>query len=128
MLPRCRGCNAQLTILKPKRGHSQWVCYGCRIRSKCEIHDEEGCWIWQGAGRGRYGIIRIRTGKASRTCNVHRAAYALWRGPITKSWAVLHTCEKTPLCCNPAHLFLKQQPSPLSSTGMDIAFGLDAAE
>lgn len=123
MLPKCKRCGAQLTIVKTPKRMARWECYGCRIKAKCRIDEKTGCWLWQGAVRNRYGILQIRTGRIRKPCNAHRAAYALWHAPVPKSWAVLHTCEKTPTCCNPEHLYLKQQPEHLCAESANLDFG-----
>lgn len=65
-----------------------------------------GCWLWIGAlMRGRlYGKVYV-DGKLRAA---HRAAWAVWNGPIPSGMAVCHRCD-TPSCINPAHLFLGTQ-------------------
>lgn len=71
------------------------------------VHSEHGrCWIWTGAkatkaGRQTYGNVVVTPGKWTKA---HRAAWELTHGP-TDGLFVLHRCD-TPLCVNPAHLFL----------------------
>jgi hypothetical protein len=65
-----------------------------------------GCWLWSGARRGGgYGQIHIaRIGGRNIRVFAHRAAWFL----AHNEWparCVCHSCD-TPLCCNPAHLFL----------------------
>lgn len=111
----CVWCGGRREIVKPLFQRAKWVCWGCRIKAKCRVsNDPNGCWIWRGATRGDYGIIRIRTSAKYLWRNAHRLAYAVWRGPIAKSWAVEHNCGQK-LCCNPDHLVLKQQPLPLDT-------------
>ena len=59
-----------------------------------------GCWLWLGASHGGddYGTV----GHAK---SAHRLSYLLSFGSISEKAHVLHTCD-TPLCVNPAHLFL----------------------
>ena len=64
---------------------------------------ETACWIWRGAtGRADYGVISV-AGRGY--VLVHRLSYELTSGPIPKGLCICHHCD-TPLCVNPAHLFL----------------------
>ena len=93
-----------------RKAKVRWVCYGCRIKRRCVVPpDPDGCWPWQGNGRGRYGIIWVIYRGKRYLRNAHRIAYVVWNGPVPKSWAVLHACTES-RCCNPGHLYLKQQP------------------
>ena len=107
---KCRRCGAALQIAKmPTRTSVRLICYGCRIKKRSRV-TEAGCWIWQGAKRGNYGIMRVLFQGRYRIRNVHRVAYALWREPVEHSWAVLHTNNcRTHLCCNPEHLRVIKQ-------------------
>lgn len=62
-----------------------------------------GCWLWRGAPNGPEGYGRVRV--AGRIQYVHRVAWSMARGPIPPDLCVCHRCD-TPLCVNPAHLFL----------------------
>ena len=73
-----------------------------RLLRKIEIVD--GCWIWRGIKRGPYGIMNINGSPR----NAHRAAYALFVGPVEDGVSVLHRCGNK-LCCCPDHLFLEVQ-------------------
>lgn len=58
--------------------------------------------LWTGGQNGiGYGQWRYR----GRTIVAHRLAWILTHGPIPEGLFVCHRCD-TPLCCNPAHLFL----------------------
>ena len=88
------------------------VCEGCRIKSRCDYPAGRGgdaCWLWNGARRGNYGVIKLVGGKV---CNVHRAAFVVWRGEVPGGASVVHKCTNK-LCCNPAHLALKTQALPI---------------
>jgi hypothetical protein len=65
-----------------------------------------GCWLWTATTSGKsqpwiYGKVKV----GQRKRFAHRVAWELYRGPIPKGVCVLHHCD-TPLCVNPAHLFL----------------------
>jgi hypothetical protein len=68
--------------------------------------DGTGCWLWTGAkqgGRnGRYGAFQLGWKTQKRA---HRFSYEIAHGPIPQGMMVCHSCD-TPLCVNPAHLFL----------------------
>lgn len=61
-----------------------------------------GCHLWFGAISG-VGYGQFWDGKS--TWGAHRFALARHNGGIPKGLIVLHKCD-TPLCVNPAHLFL----------------------
>lgn len=72
-----------------------------RFWAKVQKGGTDECWLWTGTRGHGYGRIRT-VGK--RFARAHRIAYALTHGdpgPLL----VCHKCD-TPLCCNPAHLFL----------------------
>lgn len=64
-----------------------------------------GCWLWEGAdsgvkGRGRgYGKIKIK----GKTYYVHRIAYMIFVGPLTRRHQVDHECNNR-RCIRPEHL------------------------
>lgn len=67
--------------------------------------NEKGCILWGGyVHKNGYGMIS--TGRRPpKTLRAHRLAYELAFGPFDNTLFVCHRCD-TPLCCNPAHLFL----------------------
>ena len=71
-----------------------------RIMSKVSINSN-GCWIYDGAYRGEYKVMKVD----GRNQSVHREAYKAFLGPIPEGICVCHRCDD-PHCCNPAHLFL----------------------
>lgn len=72
-----------------------------RLMAKVEI-DSNGCWIWQGAKTGGYGVIGMGP-RGSGTRNTHRVAYEHHKGPIPEGLVLDHLCRNPP-CCNPDHL------------------------
>jgi len=69
-------------------------------RTKVQIDEETGCWIWQGATQnGGYGTVSI--GRSNTTA--HRMFYAVLVEQIPKGETVHHKCA-TRLCVNPEHL------------------------
>lgn len=71
------------------------------ILSNIQIDQATGCWIWQRSkDKFRYGTLTFN-GVALR---VHRAAHALFNGPIPEGYFVCHHCDNTS-CCNPDHLY-----------------------
>lgn len=64
---------------------------------------ESGCWLWSGVPRGAngYGVLKVEGAPMA----AHRYSYTKHHGPIPGGLFVLHRCD-TPLCVNPAHLFL----------------------
>lgn len=75
----------------------------------------DGCWLWVGANFGRYGAFYAD----KRTMGAHQYAYRQTHGEIPKGMFVCHRCD-TPLCVNPAHLFLG---TPLDNTSDMITKG-----
>lgn len=77
-----------------------------RIKSQIETYcltNDNGCWIWTRSYRGKgYAQITL-SGRRQTTGN--RAAYFAYVGSIPDGMIVCHKCD-TPICCNPAHLFL----------------------
>jgi hypothetical protein len=65
-----------------------------------------GCWLWtgakQGGRRGKYGAFQMGWKIQKRA---HRLSFEIANGPIPDGMMVCHSCD-TPLCVNPAHLFL----------------------
>lgn len=84
-----------------------------RFRSRFFIEPNSGCWLWEGSvSTTGYGVIG-RGGRGGTNIFAHRLSWELHRGPIPEGvgphgTCVLHKCD-TPMCVNPAHLFLGSQ-------------------
>lgn len=73
-----------------------------------KVRKGDGCWLWtSNAHHNGYGQIALSRNGATRQrwAWAHRVAWELTNGPIPAGQLVLHRCD-TPLCVNPAHLFL----------------------
>jgi hypothetical protein len=68
--------------------------------------NENGCWIWTGAVQRTPGRSSVRpTFDRDGQRYAYRWAYEKFVGPIPSGKYVCHRCD-TPLCVNPAHLFV----------------------
>lgn len=64
------------------------------------------CWLFTGKARLReYGSVAGVLNGKRRPLYAHRVAWELTHGPVPDGLIVCHHCD-TPLCCNPAHLFV----------------------
>ena len=73
-----------------------------RFWSKVNKGGPNECWLWTGAKTGAgYGNLDLN----GRNLLAHRVAWMIHNGGITRGLCACHTCD-TPLCVNPAHLFL----------------------
>jgi hypothetical protein len=64
------------------------------------------CWLWTGALKGGYGIIRINPARTdTRRAYAHRVAWQLAHGPVPNDMRLVRRCQ-TVLCVNPAHYAL----------------------
>lgn len=74
-----------------------------------KLGSECGCWLWEGH-ESKDGYPRMVITKPSRvTFLVHRAILGLHGVNVPDQKLVCHTCD-TPLCVNPSHLFVSDQP------------------
>lgn len=118
----CQQCGAAFAV-KPsalKYGSADFCCHDCyhaARKGKSPFGESpeaafwskvdrsggpDACWIWTGAPGGwGYGRMMINGERKPS----HRIAWELTNGQIPHDMLVCHHCD-TPLCCNPAHLFL----------------------
>lgn len=74
------------------------------------VEKSDGCWLWTGAQHFRgYGATTPIRGHT----RAHRVSWVLTNGLIPDGAGVLHRCD-TPLCVNPAHLYLGSQRQNLA--------------
>ena len=81
-----------------------------RFWSKVNKDGPNGCWLWT-AGMSKRGYGRLTIGRSGVDRHIeyaHRFAWKLTNGPIPDSMCLCHVCD-TPLCVNPAHLFVGTQ-------------------
>lgn len=73
-----------------------------KLEEKYVPEPNTGCWLWFGVTSGKgYGAMQVNKQQKL----AHRVSWEIHYGPIPKGICVLHKCD-TPLCVNPAHLFL----------------------
>ncbi|MEL7513641.1 MAG: HNH endonuclease signature motif containing protein [Pseudomonadota bacterium] len=75
-----------------------------RVKLRCRIDAESGCWLWQGptSGTGRGGFYP-RMSLDGQTVAVHRVMAVHAFGYLHANRHVDHLCRNR-LCVNPAHL------------------------
>jgi hypothetical protein len=106
---RCKSCrNAAVRARRGTAGEAltqgklSRMPFEARLMARIAFEPNTGCWLWFGpSGSAGYGMIIDK----GRRIAAHRASWELHRGPIPPGLFVCHRCD-TPLCLNPAHLFL----------------------
>jgi len=103
---RCRGCESLDLVFPSLRSAADKLRERYeRFQQFVEPVPEAGCHLWTGLeGGAGYGHFRMG-GQNGAMVGAHRIAYEIERGPIPDGLFVCHKCD-TPLCVNPAHLFL----------------------
>jgi hypothetical protein len=66
-----------------------------------KVRKSEGCWMWLGTKRAKYGGFWIDRAAHS----AHRISYLIHKGEIPDGLWVLHTCDVR-MCVNPDHLYV----------------------
>lgn len=88
-----------------------------RFEAKWIPEPNSGCWLWEGAaayyGRSRSaaalrGSFHLGLPGHRQKMLAHQASWIIYRGTIPPGLCVCHSCD-TPLCVNPAHLFVGTQ-------------------
>lgn len=79
--------------------------------------EENGCWIWTGATRRNYPLMRI----GGKMMTVSRVMFSIFRGTIYASEVICHSCDN-PRCINPDHLFVGTMKDNMSDASMKGRF------
>ena len=91
---------AEVGTVEWKNGDNPKVV--ARVLARC-VQRDSGCLIWQGNKNRPNGYGRLRL--SGKMVLAHRAVWSALNGTIPAGGEICHSCD-TPLCCNPAHLFL----------------------
>lgn len=78
-----------------------WQTLQSVIEARSVPEPNTGCFLWTGATRKGYGVVKFR----QKFYATHRVAYELAYGSFLEELYVCHSCD-TPQCNNPKHLFL----------------------
>lgn len=82
-------------------------------RFNAKLDKTGDCWLWTASVAGK-GYGQMKLPKQRKQEYAHRLAYMIHhKAEIPQGILVCHTCD-TPLCCNPAHLFLGSSKDNLS--------------
>lgn len=106
----CRSCQKEFFVTANRilERPCEYCSVDCRFAGTLEerfwqrVNKTASCWLWTGSpAKGGYGHFRM----AGKNTSPHRVSYTLAYGSIPEGMFVCHHCD-TPLCVNPAHLFL----------------------
>lgn len=88
---------------QPRRRKTRKDCIRDFVFAVDKTAGPDGCWFWRGGKQGTgYGMMRW----VGKRILVHRLAYELAHGcAVPDGMCVCHRCN-TPLCVNPAHLYV----------------------
>lgn len=64
------------------------------------------CWLWLATRNNMgYGLLQQQIDGKNGKRLAHRISFEIANGPVSQDACILHRCD-TPLCVNPAHLFI----------------------
>ena len=99
----CKRCGVEFPADPPRTNKRPACSVECAAWLHVEKRGPDECWLWTGfvdaTGYGQFG-------HESKSCKPHRVILAEKLGrSLTPEECCMHACD-TPLCCNPAHLFV----------------------
>lgn len=109
----CSGCKETFASRALYMNHGRYSTSCTKeMRFWGQVDKGSSCWLWTGVQHFRgYGACAKTYGDT----RAHRVAWLLTNGPTPDGLGVLHKCD-TPLCVNPAHLYLGDQKQNAADT------------